>query len=226
MTEVLRLEKVSKVYGKGHTRVQALTNVNLSISAKEVVLIMGSSVSGKTTLLSIAGALMKPTSGRVFVDGLDITKFSERRLQRFRREHIGFIFQHFNLLPNLSAWENVMIPRLLAGGEREESEELALKLIGELGLGRRKLHKPSQLSGGEQQRVAIARSLINNPRIVLADEPTGNLDSKIGQKVVERLIRVVEDHGGSVVIVSHDEKLTDVVDRVFWLEDGKLSQRR
>lgn len=224
MEEILKVHHVSKTFGTGHTAVAALQDVHLHVSPGDIVLIMGPSGSGKTTLLTIAGGLLKPTSGDVFIDGHDITKLSERDLPSIRLGSLGFVFQSFNLLAALSAEENVMLPALMRGAKRQEAMTAAQKLLQQLGLEKRMHALPSQLSGGEKQRVAIARALINDPKIILADEPTANLDSHIGHDVMQLLCQIACEEKRAVVIVSHDERLRSVAKRVVTIEDGKLAK--
>lgn len=218
------MHNVSKIYGEGHIAVKALENVHLHVEPKEVVLIMGPSGSGKTTLLTIAGGLLKPTEGEVTVNGLEITKLSEGRLPLVRRKRIGFIFQNFNLFESLSALENVELVLRVSGIGGRQSREKATRLLTDLGLGERLNFRPNKLSGGEKQRVSIARALANDPQVILADEPTANLDSKNGRQVMELLRKVAKEEGRAVVIVSHDDRIRDIADRVLWLQDGNLFQ--
>lgn len=226
MGNILDLHNVTKIFGKGSTEILAVDNVDLELKKGEIVLIMGPSGSGKTTLLSIAGALLKPTKGKIFLNGEEITNLSERKLPIIRRKRIGFIFQAFNLLENLTALENVEIAMQLAKIKSKEAKSRAKELLLSVGLGERLNHKPSELSGGEKQRVAIARALANNPDIILVDEPTGNLDSKAGHDILMYIFKIAKDKGKAVLIVSHDLRIIDVADRVLWLEDGKLSMRK
>lgn len=221
---VLRIQGVSKVYGSGPAAVRAVDDINLEVERGQVVLIMGPSGSGKTTLLSIAGALLQPTSGSVTVAGQEVTKLNEKRLPYVRLEKIGFIFQSFNLLSALTALENVQVVLDFAGSSRRKARDHAAGLLTDLGLDQRLRHYPDQLSGGEKQRVAIARSLANDPDLILADEPTANLDSKTGHVVVELLHRIAKERGKSIVIVSHDMRIMDIADRVLQLEDGRLRE--
>jgi len=216
----LDVRDVTKRFGDGETGVLAVRAVSLAIEPGEIVLIMGPSGSGKTTLLSMMGALLKPTAGSIHLDGSEISALSEGRLPDIRLRQFGFIFQDFNLLSALSVHENVAIVAELAGLKGRPARDRAKALLTELGLGARLDFLPEKLSGGEKQRVAIARALINDPTLILADEPTANLDSKIGHEIM-RLLRVIaKDQGRSVVIVSHDQRIRDIADRVLWLEDG------
>lgn len=213
-----------KKYGLAATEVVALNNVSLEVAPGEVVLIMGPSGSGKTTLLSILGALLKPTSGTVSLGGQDVTVLSESRLPDVRIKHLGFIFQDFNLLSALTVRENVEIILNLAGVKGKEAQSRAKKILTNLGLGQRLNFRPEQISGGEKQRVAIARALANEPKILLCDEPTANLDSKIGHEIIRKLRQIAKEQNKSVVIVSHDTRIKEHADRVLWLEDGQFKQ--
>ncbi len=219
---ILSMEKVTKVYGSGVTAVTALDNVSLQTRAGEIVLVMGPSGSGKTTLLTIAGALLKPTRGRVRVCGTEITEMDESRLASIRRERVAFVYQSFNLLEALTALENVHLVagyRAHDGARRDRARELLVML----GLGHRLNALPKQLSDGEKQRVAIARALAKEAALVLADEPTGNLDAQRGHEVVELLRQKALEMSRAVVIASHDNRIRDVADRIVRLEDGHIS---
>lgn len=218
----LQITHVSKRYGSGSTEVVAVQDVSLSIAPGEVVLIMGPSGSGKTTLLSMLGALLKPTSGEIHLNGDVISALKENRLPGIRLRKFGFVFQDFNLLSALTALENVSIVAELAGVKGKEARRKAGELLTELGLGERLNFLPEKLSGGEKQRVAIARALVNDPALILADEPTANLDSKIGHEIMRLLRNIAKEQGRSVVIVSHDQRIKDIADRVLWLEDGQF----
>ncbi|MFZ5854824.1 MAG: ATP-binding cassette domain-containing protein [Chloroflexota bacterium] len=216
----LDVRGVTKRFGDGETAVLAVRGVSLAVEPGEVVLIMGPSGSGKTTLLSMMGALLRPTEGSIHLDGTPISELSEGRLPEIRLRQFGFIFQDFNLLSALSVLENVAIVGELAGLDRRAARARATALLTELGLGERLAFLPEKLSGGEKQRVAIARALINEPALILADEPTANLDSKIGHEIMRLLRRIAKEQGRSVVIVSHDQRIREIADRVLWLEDG------
>ena len=223
---VLQAEHLVKVFGSGHAAVRAVDDVSLSIGRGELVLIMGPSGSGKTTLLSMLGALMRPTSGKIVVAGTEVTTLKESELPAVRANSIGFVFQSFNLLDALTVEENILFPARLLHERFADARERANTLIDRLDL-RERVHKyPATLSGGEKQRVAIARALINEPPLVLADEPTGNLDSVKGQEVMMTLHDVARDEGRSVILVTHDPRVEDVADRVLWLEDGALRDRK
>jgi putative ABC transport system ATP-binding protein len=216
----LAVSGVTKRFGEGPTEVVAVRDVSLRVVPGEIVLIMGPSGSGKTTLLLMLGALLRPTAGTIQVDGAVLSALPERRLPDVRLHRFGFIFQDFNLLSALTALENVAIVAELAGTKRRVARERAVAVLTELGLGERLDFLPEKLSGGEKQRVAIARALINDPPIILADEPTANLDSKIGHEIMRVLRSIAKEQGRSVVIVSHDQRIRDIADRVLWLEDG------
>ncbi len=223
---VLNASHLVKAFGGGRTQVRAVDDVSLEIGRGELVLIMGPSGSGKTTLLSMIGGLLRPTSGQVVLDGTEITALNESSLPGIRARSIGFVFQAFNLLEALTVEENILFPsRLLPGGIGEATGR-AEYLIDQLGLSERRRSRPATLSGGEKQRVAIARALINEPPLILADEPTGNLDSVNGQAVMMILHDVVRDEGRSVILVTHDPRAEDVADRILWLEDGRLRDRK
>ena len=220
--EVLKIEKISKVYGVGNIEVRAVDGVDLDAKSGEIILIMGPSGSGKTTLLTIAGALLKPTSGSVYIDGQNIVTLPERERISLRRHKIGFVFQAFNLLSNLTTFENVFVPLGLAGVNRNLAQKKVDGLLEEFGIGNRANFTPEKLSGGEKQRVSIARALVNDPKLILADEPTANLDSQRGHEVMRLLRAVAKNMGKTVVIVSHDQRLMEIADRVLWMEDGSI----
>src|SRR5512147_2791618 len=216
----LNVAAVSKRYGSGANEVVAVKDVSLSVSPGEIVLIMGPSGSGKTTLLSMLGALLKPTEGEIRLNGTVLSALAENRLPDIRLHRFGFIFQDFNLLSALTVLENVAIVAELTGMKSGAARKKAVAILTDLGLGERLNFPPEKLSGGEKQRVAIARALVNDPTLILADEPTANLDSKIGHEIMRLLRRIAKEQGRSVVIVSHDQRIKDIADRVLWLEDG------
>lgn len=207
---------------KSFGTLQVLKDICFTASGAEVVSIVGASGAGKSTLLQILGSLSKPDSGRVEIDGVDIYSLSSAELARFRNRKIGFVFQFNNLLPEFTAQENVMIPALIAGRSRREAAEAASALLSELGLGERLSHKPSELSGGEQQRVAVARALVNNPAVLFADEPSGNLDSKTKGELHRLFFDLRDRHGVTIVIVTHDRDLAALSDRVLEMRDGQF----
>lgn len=215
---------ITKKYGEAATEVVALRNVSIEVRPGDVILIMGPSGSGKTTLLSIIGALLKPSSGEVYFSGKNITILSENELPEVRLKHLGFIFQDFNLLSALSVKENVEVVLNLAGIKGKQASTKAEEILSELGLRERLDFRPDQISGGEKQRVAIARALANEPQILLCDEPTANLDSKIGHDIIKKLRQIAKEQGKSVVIVSHDTRIKEHTDRVLWLEDGEFKK--
>lgn len=218
----LHVQHATKRFGSGATEVIAVRDVSLSVAPGEVVLIMGPSGSGKTTLLSMLGALLKPTEGEVRMNGEVLSDLAENRLPDIRLRHFGFIFQDFNLLSALTVLENVAIVAKLAGMKKKPARDKAKAVLTELGLGKRLGFLPEKLSGGEKQRVAIARALVNDPALILADEPTANLDSSIGHEVMRLLRHIAVEQGRSVIIVSHDARIKDIADRVLWLEDGEF----
>jgi putative ABC transport system ATP-binding protein len=219
---MIQTKGLTKVYVDG-TRVLALEDVNLMVGRGEFIAIMGPSGSGKSTLLNLIGTLDVPTVGSVRIDGMDISTLTGNSLADFRRENIGFVFQLYNLVPSLTALENVMLPlipyqRGLSFNLRERAQEL----LASVGLAKRKVHLPGQLSGGEQQRVAIARGMINQPAIILADEPTGNVDTRTGDKVMDLLVKAKEEWGRTVVVVTHSPRVAAYAERVYFLKDGSI----
>lgn len=222
----LSLEAVTKVYGEGDVAVRAVTDATLTVASGQTVLIMGPSGSGKTTLLSMAGALMRPTAGHIWLGNEDVTALSERQLPTVRLRRLGVIFQQFNLLENLTAVENVRIVMETAGSPRPAARERANDLLRELRMSHRADSRPDQLSGGEKQRVAMARALANDPPLILADEPTANLDSRTGYQAMHMLELLASERDKAVVIVTHDDRIADIADRVYWLEDGRLTDDR
>lgn len=216
----LEIRDASKRFGVGESEVVAVDRVSLEIAPGEIVLIMGPSGSGKTTLLSLMGGLLRPTAGSVWLGEVALSELSEDRLPAIRLRQFGFIFQDFNLLSALTAVENVSLVAELSGARRDVARARAARLLTELGLTDRLTFLPEKLSGGEKQRVAIARALMNEPALILADEPTANLDSKIGHEIMRLLRGIAKEQGRSVIIVSHDQRIRDIADRVLWLEDG------
>ena len=211
---------VTRRYGAGDTAVDALCGVSVDVPAGQLTAVMGPSGSGKSTLMHILAGLDKPTSGSVTVAGREITTLGDTDLTRLRREHIGFVFQFFNLLPMLNAEENILLPLTIAGTKPDKAKLDAL--VESVGLGNRLHHRPSELSGGQQQRVAIARALVSEPDVVFADEPTGNLDSKTGGEILELLRHAVADMGQTVVMVTHEARAASIADRVLFLADGNI----
>ena len=207
-------------YGEGSTAVEALRGVDIEVRAGELVAVMGPSGSGKSTLMHILAGLDKPTSGTVTIAGTEITNLDDSQLTKLRRKHIGFVFQFFNLLPMLNAEENVLLPLSIAG-EKPDKAWLD-SLLSEMGLTDRRHHRPSELSGGQQQRVAIARSLVTRPTILFADEPTGNLDSKTGGEILELMRASTDNHGQTIVMVTHEARAAAIADRILFLADGQI----
>jgi putative ABC transport system ATP-binding protein len=221
----LQVRHVTKRFGSGAAQVTAIRDVSLDVAPGEIVLIMGPSGSGKTTLLSMLGALLKPTKGKIWLDGEILSRLDENRLSGIRLHKFGFVFQDFNLLSALPALENVALVAELAGVKRSAARKKAAALLTELGLGERLNFMPEKLSGGEKQRVGIARALVNDPGLILADEPTANLHSSIGHEIMRLLRRIAKEQGRSVIIVSHDQRIKEMADRVLWLEDGQFKDR-
>jgi putative ABC transport system ATP-binding protein len=220
---MIELENVTKVYRMGQTKVFALDEINLKINAGEMVAIMGPSGSGKSTLMAILGCLDIPSKGVYRLEGQAVEKLNDNQLAKVRSQKVGFVFQQFNLLPRTSALENVMLPLLYDGVHGKARIEKAKSALETVGLADRMRHNPNQLSGGEQQRVAIARSLVNDPTILLADEPTGNLDTKTGDEIIGLFQRLHEEHGQTVVYVTHDSFIARHTQRIIRLVDGKIT---
>ncbi|MBP2031271.1 putative ABC transport system ATP-binding protein [Methanohalophilus levihalophilus] len=216
-TSFIQTKDVTKNYRIGPVDVEVLHGINIGINEGEFVSIMGQSGSGKTTLMNLIGMLDRPTSGQILIDGVDITNKSQKELVDFRRESVGFVFQQFHLIPSLTAYENVALPLIFAGRKNEKAVE---DVMGRVGLSDRMNHKPSELSGGEQQRVAIARALVMNPKILLADEPTGALDAKTGELVISLLKSLSGEI--TVAMITHNEALAEQSDRIIHLEDGTI----
>jgi len=219
---IIKLEDVWKVYHMGEVEVPALRGLNLEIYPGEFVAIMGPSGSGKSTAMNMIGCLDVPTRGHIFLEGQDISRLHESDLAQIRGKTIGFIFQTFNLMPGLTALENVMLPMTFQGIPRHEREMRAEKLLNLVGLSDRINHKPTELSGGQQQRVAIARSLANDPEVILADEPTGNLDTKTGMEVMEMLSNLHREEKKVIIMVTHDQDISQYAERILHLRDGRI----
>lgn len=219
---MIELENVTKIYKMGQTKVIALDDINLKIEAGEMVAIMGPSGSGKSTMMAILGCLDIPTKGVYRLEGKPVEKLNENQLAQVRSKKVGFVFQQFNLLPRTNALENVMLPLLYDGVHGKARNEKAKAALETVGLADRMHHRPSQLSGGEQQRVAIARALVNNPTILLADEPTGNLDTKTGEEIIGLFQKLHDEHGQTVVYVTHDAFIARHTQRIIRLVDGKI----
>jgi putative ABC transport system ATP-binding protein len=218
---VVSARDLTRRFGEGETAVDALRGVSLDVRPRELVAVMGPSGSGKSTLMHILAALDKPTSGTVAIAGQDVGSLSDTDVTMLRREHIGFVFQFFNLLPMLNAEENILLPLSIAGEKPEP--EFFEKLIHDVGLADRRKHRPAELSGGQQQRVAIARSLVSRPSVVFADEPTGNLDSQTGNEILELLRAATAEYGQTTVMVTHDAAAAAIADRILFLADGLIA---
>jgi putative ABC transport system ATP-binding protein len=223
---ILKIEGLSKAYTLGRRSIQALSHIDLKVNRGEFVAIMGPSGSGKSTLLNVLGCLDKPTKGSILLDGVDVTKLQENSLYKIRRDKIGFVFQSFNLLPHLTARENVELPMECTKKSAKERKQRALELLALVGLEGRENHKPSGLSGGEQQRVTIARALANKPALILADEPTGNLDTKNKQGIVKLLADLCVNQNATVVVVTHDSQVAAHTGRMLLLKDGKFLKEK
>ncbi|MBT2759216.1 ABC transporter ATP-binding protein [Mesobacillus foraminis] len=219
---ILRIENLSKVYGKGEAAVKALDDVSFSVKKGEFVVIIGPSGSGKSTLLHLLGGVDRPTSGRVLIDDTDLYKLNETQLAIFRRRQIGLIYQFYNLIPILTVEENITLPLLL--DEHKVDQKQFNEIVDKLGLTHRLGHLPNQLSGGQQQRVSIGRALISNPAIMLADEPTGNLDSKNGEEIMELLKMFNKTFNQTLIVITHDERIALQADRVISIEDGRVAK--
>ena len=219
---IVQTENLEKLFKLPSGEVYALRDVYFSARKGEMVAIMGPSGSGKTTLLNLIGTLDKPTQGRIFIDDKDLTRMTGRQITNLRRHKIGFIFQSYNLIPVLSAFENVELPLLIAGVRRKERRQRALELLGMVSLSDRADHQPDELSGGEQQRVAIARALANHPSIILADEPTGDLDTRTGEEIMKVLREASEKEGTTVLVVTHDPIIAGLTDRISFMKDGRI----
>lgn len=221
MAEIIRVENVRKIYRMGETEVRALDGVSLTVEEGEFLIVMGPSGSGKTTLLHLMGCLDKPTEGEIYIASTPVSKLSDAQLAKVRNKMIGFVFQQFNLLSRLTALENVELPMIYAGVPKSLRRKKAKELLELVGLGDRLHHRPTQLSGGQMQRVAIARALANDPVVLLADEPTGNLDSKSGEEIL-KIFSELNERGQTVVIVTHDLEVASRGDRIIRMRDGKI----
>jgi putative ABC transport system ATP-binding protein len=221
---VVRTQKVRKVYEMGDFKLEALKGVDLEVEQGEYLSIMGPSGSGKSTLFNMIGGLDKPTDGKVYIDDVDVAQLDAYELAWLRCRKIGYIFQSFNLIPVMTALENVTLPMVFAGLTSDEARDKGVDLLTKVGLGERISHKPYELSGGQQQRVAVARAFANDPAIILADEPTGNLDLTTGTEIIELLREMNKESGVTVISATHDHKMLSVSDRVIWVRDGQIDR--
>jgi putative ABC transport system ATP-binding protein len=220
--KIVQTENLTRIYGSGETAVTALDRVNLSVNEGEFLAVMGPSGCGKSTLLHLIGGLDRPTEGRVLLAGQDLTQLDDDSLTLLRRRKIGFVFQFFNLIPVLTALENVALPLLLDGVPAKEARQRAVEWLERMGLGERLHHRPDQLSAGQQQRVAIARAMVTEPALILADEPTGNLDTRAGDDIANLLRQTVNQWGRTVLMVTHDPRIAAYADRIVFLKDGRI----
>ncbi|MGB9777869.1 MAG: ABC transporter ATP-binding protein [Candidatus Bathyarchaeales archaeon] len=218
----IKTVNLTKIYSLGSSTITAVNNVNLEINEASFIAILGPSGSGKTTLLNLIGLNDYPTSGKIFFDDKDVLALSHSERRKIRLSRLGFIFQTFNLLPTLNALENVELPMALAGKPQKEQRDKAVKLLEAVGLGNRLYHRPKELSMGEMQRVAIARALANNPEVIIADEPTGELDSKTAKEIIALLFDINRNEKKTVIVATHDEKIVDVADAIYIIHDGKI----
>ena len=218
--EILKVEKLSKIYGKGETKINAVDNISFSVSKGEFVAIVGASGSGKSTLLHLIGGVDRPTSGKVFIDGVDIYAMNNDALAIFRRRQVGLIYQFYNLIPILNVVENITLPCKL--DNKSVDEKHLNDLLKTLSLENRKNHLPNELSGGQQQRVSIGRAIINNPALVLADEPTGNLDSKASDEIISLLKKSNQKYNQTIIVITHDLEIANEANRIITIEDGKI----
>jgi len=221
---IVRTKEVCKIYKMGKVEVEALKGIDLEIRTGEYLSIMGPSGSGKTTLFNMVGGLDKPTSGKVYIDEVDVAQLDAYELAWLRCRKIGYIFQTFNIIPVMTALENVTLPMTFAGLTTDEARDKGVELLNKVGLGDRVTHKPFELSGGQQQRVAVARAMANDPAIILADEPTGNLDLRTGREIIDLLKEMNQDSGVTVISATHDMKMISVSDRVVWIRDGQVEK--
>lgn len=220
--KLIDLHNVKKIYKMGEVEVRALNGIHLHVNKGDFISVIGPSGSGKSTMMSMIGCLDRPTEGQLYLDGHDISKMSESHLAQIRGRKIGFIFQKFNLIPSLSAIENVTLPTIFQGYDEDESAQIGRQKLALVGLEKRMNHRPMELSGGEQQRVAIARALMMEPEVILGDEPTGNLDSKTGTEILNLLKRLHKEQGTTLIIVTHDSSISEQAERIIKLKDGKI----
>ncbi|MDO5718331.1 MAG: ABC transporter ATP-binding protein [Tissierellia bacterium] len=221
---LIKIRNLHKIYKMGSEKIHALNGVDIDIGKGEIICLLGTSGSGKSTLLNAIAGLEKPTKGEIKIGGIDITKLNENQITSFRRLNIGFVFQSYNLIPTLTALENVSIGMIFKGVSKSERDKKAKIMLEAVGLGNRLKHKPNELSGGQQQRVSIARAFVDNPRIVFADEPTGNLDSRTTDEILNLITDMAKKNGQTMIIVSHDEEVTYFADKTFHMQDGKIKE--
>lgn len=224
METIIKIENLKKVYRMGQEKVYALNGINLEIKKGEICCLFGTSGSGKSTLLNLVAGLEKPTRGSIFVKNIQVDKLNEKQLAKFRQKYVGFIFQSYNLLPNLTALENVTLPLVFKGCSKKKREKAAIEMLKAVGLGNRLHHKPNQMSGGQQQRVSIARAFVEKPEIIFADEPTGNLDSKTTEEVMALIAGMADKFGQTILLVSHDTEASEYADRIVHIKDGQIDR--
>lgn len=222
MTDLIRLKDLSKIYKMGGEKIRALDQVNLTIKEHEFICLLGTSGSGKSTLLNMMAGLEKPTKGEVIIKNHKVHRMNEEQITRFRQKYIGFIFQSYNLIPTLTALENVSLGLTFQGVPKKQREEMAREMLTLVGLGKRLNHKPTEMSGGQQQRVSIARAFVNKPDIIFADEPTGNLDTKTTFEIMDLMTNMAYEYNQSLIIVTHDDEISDYVHRIIHMRDGKI----
>lgn len=223
MSNLIQLRNVRKVYRMGEEKIVALDDINLDFEKGKIYCLLGTSGSGKSTLLNMMACLEKPTKGSIVFKNVHLENLSERDIVDFRRKYIGFVFQSYNLLPSLTALENVMLPLILQNTPRAARKKRAAEMLKSVGLGERMKHRPSEMSGGQQQRVSIARALINNPELIFADEPTGNLDTKTTIEMMELITKIVSEHNQTLIIVTHDLEISEYADCIIHVRDGLIS---
>lgn len=224
MDELIVLNNLRKVYKMGEEKIVALDNISLTIEKEEFVCLLGTSGSGKSTLLNMMAGLEKPTKGEIIIDKKHIEKMNEKQLAKFRQKNIGFVFQSYNLIPTLSALENVSLGLIFQGVPKKKREKMAKEMLNNVGLGDRLHHKPSEMSGGQQQRVSIARAFVGKPKIVFADEPTGNLDTKTTMEVMELITEMAKENKQTLIIVTHDVEISSFAHRIIYIRDGNIEK--
>ena len=224
MENIISVQDVSKIYRIGNEKVVALDNVSLNISKGEICCFLGTSGSGKSTLLNLLAGLERPTKGRIIIKNTELNKLNENKLTKFRQNHVGFVFQSYNLIPTMTALENVCMPLTFKGISKKKREKRARKMLKDVGLETHLKHKPTQMSGGQQQRVGIARAFVSKPEIVFADEPTGNLDTKTTLEVMNLITNMARENNQTLVIVTHDIEISQYADRIFYIRDGRIDR--